>query len=231
LKKLLLKSRRPSIGITALVDTGGIVLFPELAETYELAGSAGWEAQNRILDNAAQVCRDERLPDNETLTLLLAALCLRFSTLADVLRETESFLQRSRCPLSFVKTVPLLVVHAHQPFELWWQQRNAAVPDGVIRRLALEAPIRHLCMLAAAIAEADPSQPQDAPAWLLAMATRLSVADAAPQPLLLGRHLQQLGLAPGLAYKKILDAAFEAQLDGQFDNEEQGVVWLRNYLE
>jgi tRNA nucleotidyltransferase (CCA-adding enzyme) len=229
LKKLLLKSRRPSIGITALAATGAIVLFPELGEAHGLAGSAGWEAQNRILDNAARRCRDARLPDDDTLVLLLAALCLRFLPRADARQATESFLRRSACPHACIKAVLPLAVHAQQPFELWRQ--NAAAPDGAIRRLALQAPLRHLCLLAAAIAEADPPQPQDAPAWLLAAATRLGVALNAPQPLLLGRHLRQLGLAPGLAYKKILDAAFEAQLDGQFDNEEQGVVWLRNYLE
>lgn len=231
LKKLLLKSRRPSLGITALVDTGAIVLFPELQRVYVAADSTVWERHNRILDNVARRCRNEQLPDDTTLTLLLAALCLRFSLCGEIRQATESFLRRSGCPLVFLKTAPPLAVHAQQPFDLRRQQCNAAVPDGVIRRLALQAPIRQLCLLAGAIAAADPAQVQDAPAWLLAAAERLGVADAAPQPLLLGRHLQQLGIPPGVAYKQILDAAFDAQLDGQFDDEAQGVVWLSKHLE
>lgn len=230
LKKLLLKSRRPSIGINAFVDTGAIVLFAELEQAHEAADSEVWNRCNNILDYTARRCREERLPEETTLTLLLSALCLRFSLYGDVRQAVESFLLRIGCPLSFLKTVPPLVVHAQQPFELWRQQRDKAVPDGVIRRLALQAPIRHLCLLAAAIAEADSAQAPESPSWLLAAATRLGIAEAAPQPLLLGRHLQQLGVPPGVTYKRILDAAFEAQLDGQFENEGQGLVWLRSYL-
>lgn len=230
LKKLLLKSRRPSLGVMALVNTGATALFPELERVCEEDDGAAWNKHNNILDNAARRCRDEQLPDNETLTLLLAALCLRFMLRGDARQATESFLQRSGCPLFFLKTVPPLVVHAQQPFELWRQQRDAAVSDGIIRRLALRTPIRQLCLLAAAVAEADSAKAQDAPAWLLAAAARLGVVASAPQPLLLGRHLQQCGIPPGVAYKQILDATFDAQLDGQFDNEEQGVMWLRNHL-
>lgn len=231
LKKLLLKSRRPSIGINALVDTGAIVLFLELEQAHQAADNNVWNRYNDILDNVARRCRDEQLPEDTALTLLLAALCLRFSFYGDVRQATESFLQGIGCPLSFLKTVPPLAVHAQQPFDLWQQQRDKTVPDGVIRRLALQAPIRQLCLLAAAIADADPVRAQEASRWLLAAAMRLGIADAAPQPLLLGRHLQQLGIPPGVGYKQILDAAFDAQLDGQFGNEEQGVKWLRDYLE
>jgi tRNA nucleotidyltransferase (CCA-adding enzyme) len=49
----------------------------------------------------------------------------------------------------------------------------------------------------------------------------------APRPILLGRHLITLGLKPGPAMKGILDAAFEAQLDGAFGDENGALAWAR----
>jgi tRNA nucleotidyltransferase (CCA-adding enzyme) len=41
-----------------------------------------------------------------------------------------------------------------------------------------------------------------------------------------GRHLIARGLQPGKDFKRILDAAFEAQLDGKFSDEAGGGAWL-----
>jgi tRNA nucleotidyltransferase (CCA-adding enzyme) len=67
-------------------------------------------------------------------------------------------------------------------------------------------------------------------ATLTAHAQRLQLAQLAPQPLMLGRHLMALGRKPGPEFKRALDAAFEAQLDGAFADEASGVIWLRNFL-
>jgi tRNA nucleotidyltransferase (CCA-adding enzyme) len=58
----------------------------------------------------------------------------------------------------------------------------------------------------------------------------LAVRDAAPRPLLQGRHLLELGLSPGPHFKSILAAAAEAQLDGAFTDEASGRAWLNEYL-
>ena len=65
---------------------------------------------------------------------------------------------------------------------------------------------------------------------LLARAADLALADGAPRPVLLGRHLVAAGLKPGPKFKRLLDAAFEAQLDGAFADESNALIWLRNNL-
>ena len=42
-----------------------------------------------------------------------------------------------------------------------------------------------------------------------------------------GRHLIGMGRRPGPEFKPLLDAAFEAQLDGAFSDEEGGIAWLQ----
>jgi tRNA nucleotidyltransferase (CCA-adding enzyme) len=46
----------------------------------------------------------------------------------------------------------------------------------------------------------------------------LKVEKEAPKPILMGRHLIDLGLKPSPRFKKILDAVYEKQLDGASDS-------------
>lgn len=50
---------------------------------------------------------------------------------------------------------------------------------------------------------------------------------ALPKRLVTGRTLIQAGLTPGPAFKPILEAAYEAQLEGAFATEEEGLAWLK----
>ena len=68
-------------------------------------------------------------------------------------------------------------------------------------------------------------------AQMLDLAREIALADAIPKPLLLGRHLLALGLPPGPQIGRLLEAAFEAQLDGQFEDVPGGLAWLRHHLE
>ena len=63
--------------------------------------------------------------------------------------------------------------------------------------------------------------------WLLEQAAALEVADHRPQPIVMGRHLIALGLEPGPHFKDLLEACFEAQLDGAFDDLDGGLACAR----
>jgi tRNA nucleotidyltransferase (CCA-adding enzyme) len=67
-------------------------------------------------------------------------------------------------------------------------------------------------------------------AQLLEKARALAIEREAPRPLIQGRHLVELGRKPGPEFKAILGAAFEAQLDGVFTDENGGMTWLEGYL-
>jgi len=47
----------------------------------------------------------------------------------------------------------------------------------------------------------------------------------------LGRHILQLGLKPGPQIGEILKEAFEAQLEGQLQTEEEALVWAKSRVE
>ena len=56
------------------------------------------------------------------------------------------------------------------------------------------------------------STPQD---WFIARARELEVEEKAPPPLLMGRHLLEMGLAPGPRVGEITREVYEMQLDGK----------------
>lgn len=63
--------------------------------------------------------------------------------------------------------------------------------------------------------------------WL-DVASELDLVEKSPKPILQGRYLLPLGIKPGAQIGKILNVAFEAQLDGLFDNVEDGIEYLRD---
>ena len=73
-------------------------------------------------------------------------------------------------------------------------------------------------------------QSADRETWLLERARRLEVEDQAPTPLVTGRHLLELGMLPGPRLGEILDDCYEAQLDGEFTDADQGIAYARQRL-
>jgi tRNA nucleotidyltransferase (CCA-adding enzyme) len=122
--------------------------------------------------------------------------------------------------------VPLVREHL-RPKELF--DTNAS--PSAIRRLSCR--VKRIDRLVR-VAQADRGgrlgvQPEAFPAgeWLLRQAEALSVCDAAPQPIVMGRHLIELGMAPGPAFKPILDACYEAQIEGRVTCLEDGIAMVK----
>lgn len=61
---------------------------------------------------------------------------------------------------------------------------------------------------------------------LLSRAAALDLDASSPRPILLGRHLVTAGLTPGPGFKRLLDLAFEDQLNGDFTDESGALQWL-----
>jgi tRNA nucleotidyltransferase (CCA-adding enzyme) len=54
----------------------------------------------------------------------------------------------------------------------------------------------------------------------------LNVQDRAPEPILKGRDLIQLGMTPSPDFGPILDAAYDAQIEGRFFTLDEAFAWL-----
>ncbi|MDQ7010626.1 MAG: tRNA nucleotidyltransferase, partial [Mariprofundaceae bacterium] len=87
-----------------------------------------------------------------------------------------------------------------------------------------------------ALVEADASGrsplPSSRPAlpWL-EMAEAMQHHQGKPKPIVTGKMLMGLGIRPGPKMGEIIDAAFEAQLDGDIRDEASALAWCRKYLD
>jgi len=63
--------------------------------------------------------------------------------------------------------------------------------------------------------------------WFIERARALGVEHRAPAPLLLGRHLLELGMEPGPAVGTVLKQVYELQLDGRVRTLEEAIAEAR----
>jgi tRNA nucleotidyltransferase (CCA-adding enzyme) len=144
----------------------------------------------------------------------------------------ETFLARLGAPHEIIEFVRPLVVH-----HLAHHHGRTEFTDTSVRRLARRlapATIDDLCLVMLADHGGRPplysAETIARIAELRSRAQALALEAAAPQPLILGRHLISLGFKPGPPFKKIIEYCFEAQLDGAFADETGGMEFLKNYL-
>ena len=105
------------------------------------------------------------------------------------------------------------------------------VGDGAFRRLAQKVDLELLVRLARADCRGRTGTFDcSAMEWFLERATRLGVKHRPPAPLLMGRHLLDLGVAPGPRVGEVLKAVYEQQLDGDVQTLEAALDAARRLL-
>jgi len=250
-RKLLLQGRRPSLGLEFLRSTDWLRYFPELAALVGCEQDPQWHPEGDVWTHTGHCldvfARQRTGEAREDLIVGLAVLCHDFgkpatSYLDDAgrirspkheyvgLKPAETFLRRLTDERSIIEEVLPLVETHMRPNALY----KTKAGDAAIRRLARQ--VQRLDRLLRVV-EADmggrPPLTAASPSvdWLRERAAALSVQDRAPKPILQGRHLLKTGIAPGPHMGEILHAAYEAQLDGAFDDLAAAEAWLaRNLL-
>jgi tRNA nucleotidyltransferase (CCA-adding enzyme) len=103
--------------------------------------------------------------------------------------------------------------------------------DGAFRRLAQKVDLELLARLAKSDCLGRTGVFDcSAMDWFLARARELGVDRSPPKPLLLGRHLLDLGLPPGPAVGELLKKVYEKQLDGEITTTEEAVTLASQIL-
>ena len=191
------------------------------------------------LDRARELIDD--LPYPKQVTVMLATLAHDFGKPATTefidgrlrsrgheeagIAPTESFLDRINMHTLTgydVRAQVLALVRDHlKPGEFF--KKRHEVGDGAFRRLARKCELDLLYRVAKADslgrnAEWVPREKwydAEAQEWFIQRARELAVLERPPEPLLLGRHLLELGLKPGPRIGEITKAVYEMQLDGR----------------
>ena len=136
-----------------------------------------------------------------------------------------------------VRTQVIALVRDHlKPGEFF--KKREEVSDSAFRRLARKCELDLLYRVAKADSlgrNADwvPREhwfDAEAQEWFIERARELEVVTAAPAPILLGRHLLDMGLEPGPRIGEITRAVYEMQLDGRVQTIEEAKQAAREIL-
>ncbi|MEP6662194.1 MAG: polynucleotide adenylyltransferase [Verrucomicrobiota bacterium] len=250
------KSSVPSRGLKFLVETEWVEHFPEIQSLIGVPQEPDWHPEGDVFIHTCHCCDamvnlpEWKSAESETrIVYSLAILAHDFGKPATTHREmkngverivspghdevggalTENFLERIAAPnVIRERVVPLVKNHLAHFDEL---------SDRAVRRLAKRlAPenIRSLCTVMIADQFGRPPRPQmvsENVTRLLQRSHELEIQIKPPSPILLGRHLIELGMSAGKEMGKVLHAAFDAQLEGNFFDLPQAMDWLRNQKE
>ena len=255
LEKLLLRAARPSLGLALARDLGVVGrLFPELEALIDCPQEPEWHPEGDVWVHTLMVVDEARrriddLPRPQQVAVMLGAVCHDFGKPATTafidgrirsLNHEEMGVEPATAFLDRLKVHTLdgyevrrqvlgLVAHHLKPG--MWRTARDGVGDGAFRRLARKVDLELLARLAKADCRGRTGDFDcSAMDWFLERARSLGVEHAPPAPLLLGRHLLQLGLPPGPRIGRILRQVYERQLEGEITTIEEANAAARTII-
>jgi tRNA nucleotidyltransferase (CCA-adding enzyme) len=122
----------------------------------------------------------------------------------------------------------VLGLTAHHMAPHSFRKSPTPVGDGAFRRLAQKVDLELLARFCQADCNGRTGTFDcSAMDWFLDRARRLGIEHAPPKPLVLGRHLLDLGVPPGPDMGKLLRKIYEKQLDGEVTTLEEGLEFAK----
>lgn len=246
-EKLLLRAKRPSIGLKWLYELGVTrQIFPELQSLVGVPQEPDWHPEGdvdvhtmMVADEARKLIDDLDYP--RQVAVMLGAVAHDFGKPPTTefidgrtrsrghdeagVGPTHSFLDRlgihTLNGFDVRNQVVQLVRYHLKPGEYY--KAKTPVGDGAFRRLARKVEPDLLYRVAKADSlgrnpdwlPAEKRFGSEAQEWFIEKVRELQIEKKAPEPILMGRHLIELGLEPSPQFKRILDAVYEDQLDGK----------------
>lgn len=260
-EKLLLKAEKPAIGLQWLYDLGVVEqLFPELEALVGVPQEKAWHPEGNVdvhtlltVDKAREMIDD--LPYPKKIAVMLGALCHDFGKPA----TTKFFDGRWRSyahdeagvapTISFLDKLGIFTINGFDVREQIIQLvRYHLAPgmfykskpgDGAFRRLARKVEPDLLYRVAKADnlgrnADWIPKEKHftsEAQDWFIEKVRELEIETNAPKPILMGRHLIELGLKPSAQFGEITKAVYEMQLDGKVKNLAEAIAEAKKIIE
>ena len=255
IEKLLLQARRPSRGFALLREWRMLdAVAPELVPLKDTPQDLEWHPEGDVwthtllcLDQAALLISD--LERSRALTVMLATLCHDLGKPETTKFEEGRIRSRGHEEAGIPPTLALLdrwnvhsllgydvraqvvalVANHLKPGQLY--DGRDKVSDGAIRRLARKCEPQLLYRVARAdcLGRTGDFEPL-AMEWFLERVKNLDVAERPPEPLLKGRDVIALGIAPGPEVGRILKAVYERQLDGEVETHDEAVQAARSFI-
>ncbi len=246
------RSAYPSQGLQALKDMGWDSLYPELVALQGCPQDSYWHPEGDVwihtrlvVDEACKLANEKGLSKQDGMTLMFAALCHDLGKPITTYTNEEgkivspnhgqagvqpsvAFLERIGATQRLIQHIKPLVKEHVAHFSC-----DKPTPRAV-KRLAKRLLPSHI-MMWEMLTEADAGGRYPAPksrpalAWLK-RADELAVTKNIEPPIVTGKLLLSWGMQASPQMGKVLEQAYEAQMDGAFDSEISAERWYKNNI-
>ncbi|MBP8274728.1 MAG: hypothetical protein KAY59_09870, partial [Acidobacteria bacterium] len=233
-EKLLLRARKPSIGFALALELGVIdKVFPEMKALVGCAQEYEWHPEGdvwvhtlMVIDQARQ--RIDDLDRGRAAAIMLGAVCHDLAKPMTTIFKDGRIRSPGHEEAGVVPAMALLDrlnVHTLDGYDVrrtvagltaqhlkpgMFYKSPTPVSDGAFRRLAQKVDLELLARLAKADCQGRAGNFDcSAMDWFLERARALGVEHAPPAPIVLGRHLLDLGVTPGPQVGELLKRLYE----------------------
>jgi tRNA nucleotidyltransferase (CCA-adding enzyme) len=259
--KMLLKGKKPSVGMELLKEMGVLpILNPEIDALEGVEQDPRWHPEGDVWVHTKMVV-DAALESTEGMSPEDRKVVIYAALLHDIAKpettETQSdgaITSHGHEKAGADKAEKIAIeqfgvshkdaakiaklVERHLAPKLLYKERKK-LGKSVIKRLARKlepATIEQLVALSKAdswgrTTERAKARDSREEDWVLEQAKEMKVEQGGPKPLLMGRHLQQLKLKPGPVYTRILNHVFQLQLDGRVNTLDEAIAAAESFIE
>lgn len=244
------KSIKPSAGLVFLSDVNWLGFFSALDNIDGCPQDPVWHPEGdvfvhtcHVVDAMAKLCDEHSISGDDRVVLIFAALLHDVGKPETTVLNDEGrwsspshdkvgmpiarkFLESIGCHESLIeRIVPLVGEHM---VHVGLEQVTKRVVNRLAHRLG-KATIDELLLVILADMNGRPPLEGGIPPIcedIVKMAEECKVLAEKPKPILMGRHLIEMGYKPGPAFGRVLDLAYEAQLDDKFTSLEGAMRWM-----
>ena len=201
--KLLLKSQKPSIGLSLFETFHLTKYFPEISD------------KNNLFIHIDAMANLKTKDHKRDMILMLSLIVLHFSST----EEVKLFLYKLLNETEIIDKVCNLYMYRYILSDV----AENSLSNYEILLLSTKTVIEDLLILGK-VQGKNFNKIQE-------KAKQLGVLTCKPKPLLYGRDLIALGLNPSSLFSEILQAAYDAQLQELFKGAKDAKIWLKNYVD
>ena len=218
INKLLLNSKKPSIGLALLKDIGALKYFTQLQNS---------NLYSSILKTVDEMKKLLTNNDKTNTILMLSSVCYGFNE-----NELISFMKNITNEKKIIDKI-LLLVNNYKKIDAIYSN---GVKNSELFYLAAKVNIEEVLLLSKAVYLAKNStKTYKAGEVIKQRAEELNILNKKLSPFLKGRDILELESSLHIKIERknfsvILNNAYKAQINGIFSSHKQAIQWLKNYL-
>ncbi len=219
IKKLLLKSKKPSIGFKLLKKIDALKYFPELKNIKK----QNWIHTLLTLNKMTEFFTSNK---KTNLILMLSLICINFKNNNDF-SQTKKFIQRLTNEKELLNHILTLVKNYPILKDISLKEIN----NPLLYKLAIKVNIEEMLLLNKIdFLVKNNANSYEIGDFVKSRAKKLDILNKKTPPFLQGRDILKYKISPSIEFSIILKKTYEAQINEEINSQAEAKIWLNKFL-